>query len=107
MSKLKPLAGYVLIRPFEEEETTASGLVMPEKEKEKPAKGKVLAVGNYPKIPDTIKLPEQTWDSYFEQYPQVKEGDIVIFHRWSGQDIKEGQKEYKLVKFSDLMGVYE
>lgn len=37
----------------------------------------------------------------------VKKGDIVIFHRWSGQDVKEGQKEYKLVKFSDLMGVYE
>lgn len=43
--KLKPLAGYVLIEPFDEQETTTSGLVMPEKAKEKPEKGKVIEVG--------------------------------------------------------------
>lgn len=105
---LRPLAGYCLIEPLDEQETTASGLVMPEKAKEKPEKGKVIAVGDdlprfdagaiYDEL-DQAKIPN-------ERCP-VEIGDIVIFHRWSGQDVKEGQKEYKLVKFSDLMGVYK
>lgn len=97
MAKLKPLSGYVLIEALDEEETTASGLVMPEKAKEKPAKGKVISIGGILKEGDSIYYPPVGLSS----------GDIVIHHRWSGQDVKEGQKEYKLVKFSDLMGVYE
>ena len=104
--KLRPLAGYVLIEAIDEQETTASGLVMPEKAKEKPEKGKVIAVG--------LDLPHYEWGAFEgklarlanEKCP-VKVGDTAIFHRWSGQDVKEGQKEYKLVKFSDLMGVYK
>ncbi|MBI2022157.1 co-chaperone GroES [Candidatus Daviesbacteria bacterium] len=100
MAKLNPLAGYVLIEPLDEQETTASGLVMPEKAKEKPAKGKVIMCGEkYTDFSGAFETP-------FIQCP-VKVGDTVCFHRWSGQDIKEGQKEYKLVKFSDLMGIYE
>mgnify|MGYP001574130355 CR=1 FL=1 len=110
MAKLKPLAGYVLIEPIDDEEKTASGLIMPEKAKEKPAKGKVMAVGkpiiHYEvgriHIPGVIGGPD-----FPEEECPVKVGDTVIFHRWSGQDVKEGQKEYKLVKFSDLMAFYE
>ena len=121
--KLTPLAGYVLIEAIDEQETTASGLVMPEKAKEKPAKGKVIRVGDelkpnecpYCKInnsqsdymqdkfyPHSHENPDRNFIN-----PGIKVGDTVVFHRWSGQDVKEGQKEYKLVKFSDLMGVYE
>lgn len=106
MKQLKPLAGYVLIETLDEEETTASGLIMPEKAKEKPAKGKVIATGE-----DILGHVNIEGDTYFtlgyDQHCPVEEGDICIFHRWSGQDVKEGQKEYKLVKFSDLMGRYE
>ena len=104
MKQLKPLAGYVLMEPLEEEEMTESGLLLPEKAKEKPAKGKVIAIGEAEKqYLDHIKKDGTIiWDQ-----PQVKVGDIVVFHRWSGQDVKEGQKEYKLVQFKDLMGVYE
>lgn len=116
--KLKPLAGYVLIEPLDEDEVTASGLALPEKAKEKPAKGKVLEVGapkpryeagfatipgkmtgKYKDLEERVRLANED--------PQVKKGDKVVFHRWSGQDVKEGQKELKLVKFEDLMGVYE
>ena len=108
-TKLRPLAGYVLILPLDEEETTASGLVMPEKEKEKPAKGKVIAVGaDLPRFESGVTyIKELDRHKVANEMPQVKVGNIVIFHRWSGQDVKEGQKEYKLVKFSDLVGVYE
>ena len=99
MAELKPLAGYVLIEPFDEEETTAEGLIIPEKAKEKPSKGKVIAVGGSLKhyYGGVIQ---------FEESP-VAVDSIVQYHRWSGQDIKENQKEYRLVKFGDLMAVYE
>jgi len=95
--KLIPLAGYVLIEPIDDQETTASGLVMPEKAKEKPGKGKIIGKGVYMESKEYNLV---LWDS-------IHVGDIVIFHRWAGQDVKEGQKEYRLVKFADLMGVYE
>ena len=99
MTKLIPLAGYVLIEPLDEEETTASGLVMPEKEKEKPSKGRVVAVGS-PIV--HYGVPGEPT----EPCP-VKVDETVAYHRWSGQDLKEGQKEYKLVKFQDLMAIYK
>jgi len=97
---IKPLSGYVLIEPLDDEELTASGLALPERAKEKPAKGKVIKCGEkYTNFSSTFQTP-------FVDCP-VKDNDVVVFHRWSGQDVKDGQKEYKLVKFSDLMGVYE
>ena len=96
--KLKPLTGYCLIEPTDEEEKTVSGLVLPEKQKEKPSKGKIIAVGD----------PIVHYEGGKMQFEKclVDEGDIVQYHRWAGQDVKEGQKEYRLVKFADLMAVY-
>lgn len=108
MAKLIPLAGYVLVESLHDEEQTAEGLYLPEKAKDKPEKGKVIAVGKdlprfdsgatYDPITDRHKIPN-------EMSP-VKAGDVVVFHKWGAQSIKEGQKEYLLVKFSDLQGVY-
>lgn len=106
--KLRPLAGYVLIEPMDAEQTTASGLVMPDKGDEKPSKGVVVAVGG--KILHFEAGVEFLEDGHVQVPDEsclVKEGDTVIFHKWSGQDVKEGQKEYRLVQFKDLMGVYE
>ena len=108
--KLMPLAGYVLIEPIDEKETTASGLALPEKAQEKPERGKVIEVGEpfvhyeSPWAPTTSTV-EGISPSH--EYSPVKKGDIVVFHKWAGQDVREGNKEYKLVKFADLMGVYE
>ena len=104
---IKPLAGYVLIEPFEkDQEVTAGGLALPEKAKEKPAKGTIIEVGKdeyiYYMYPSGVPTPTSG-----ERPLQVKKGEIVVFHRWSGQDVKDGEKEYKLVKFSDIMGIYE
>jgi chaperonin GroES len=94
---IKPLPNYVLIEPADQEETTVSGLVLPDKVKEKPAKGKIIAKGNYMESKDYNLV---LWD-------MIKEGQNVVFNRWSGTTIKDGEKEYLLVRFTDLQGIYE
>lgn len=93
---LKPLAGYVLIKPQEAETKTSSGIILPESAQEKPAMGTVLAVGDEMVLENgkTIKSP-------------VKVGDVVYFKKWGGDDIKIDGKELKLVKFDDLMAILE
>lgn len=92
-----PLAGYILIEPLESEETSASGLVMPESAKDKPSKGKVLEIG--PNLKQG--LMEGAYDC------SVKKDQVVVFKKWGGQDITEEDKELKLVKFDEIMGFYE
>ena len=107
--KISPLSGYVLIEPIKDQDITSSGLALPEKAQDKPEKGKVISVGA-PKLEEPadyfgpIKLKESK-----VSFPPfgLKGGDVVIFHKWSGQDVKDGDKEYKLVKFADLMAIYE
>ena len=96
-----PLAGYILIEPLESEETSASGLVMPESAQDKPSKGKVLEIG------DPIELIEPSNWVLTKTVAKVKKGQVVVFKKWGGQDITEGDKELKLVKFDEVMGVYE
>lgn len=103
---IRPLPGYVLIEPLDDEEVTSSGLALPEKAKEKPAKGKLLAIGKESFIENLYPSGVPTPTKFYRVIDEIRIGDIVIFNRWSGQDIKDGQKEYKLVKFSDLMGIY-
>lgn len=92
---VKPLPGYLLIEPSSAEIQTASGIYLPETAQEKPAQGKVLAVG----------------DSYLEAGKEisspVKIGDTVIFKKWGGDEVRIKGDEYKLVKFDDLMAVLE
>ena len=113
MAKIRPLAGYCLILPInKEEQYTASGMLLPEKAKEKPMKGKVIGVGSpiihyENRIPEAIKKLNTDLYSLEEEYCQVKEGDTVIFYRWGGQTIREGDKEYLLVKFSDIQAIYD
>jgi chaperonin GroES len=92
---IKPLSGYALIEPEEAEEVTASGIVLPDTAKERPAQGKVLAVGA------PIKHPEH------EVKAEFKIGDRVLYKKWGGDEIKIQSIEYKLVKFEDVMAVIE
>ena len=92
---IKPLSGYALIEPQEAEEITASGIVLPDTAQEKPAQGKVIAVGG------PIKHPEH------EEKAQFNVGDIVLYKKWGGDEIKIEGKELKLVKFEDVMAIVE
>ncbi len=93
---LKPLAGYVLVLPSQAETKTASGILLPDSAKEQPAQGEVVAIGDDIFLDPVriIKCP-------------VKLGDKVVYKKWGGDELKLSGVEYKLVKFEDLMGVFE
>jgi chaperonin GroES len=91
MSKLniKPLADRVLVEPAPAEEKTASGLIIPDTAKEKPQRGKIVAVG-------TGKKDEPL---------TVKEGDSVLYGKYSGTEITIEGKEYLIMRESDIFAV--
>lgn len=93
--KIKPLAGYALIEPQEAEEVTASGIVLPDSAQEKPQQGKVVSVGG------------SAWVEGKEVKAEFKAGDLVLYKKWGGDEIKIGGKEMKLVKFEDVMAIVE
>src|SRR3989344_4263980 len=96
MSNIKPLADYILIEPLQKENTLPSGIVIPDTVKEKPQEGKVVAHG-----------PGRTDDNGKSISMHVKVGDIVMFKKWGGTEIKVDGKELLLVKEEDVLAVVE
>ena len=93
---LKPLGSRVVIEPLEQEEVTAGGIVLPETAKEKPQKGKVLAVGPGERDEDGKRIPMD-----------VEEGDTVLFAKYAGTEIKVESKKVLILRESDIMAVIE
>ena len=91
---IKPLGERVVIEVAESDVTTASGIVLPDTAKEKPQKGKVVAVG-------TGKLLESGQHAAME----VKVGDGVVFSKYSGSEIKVDDKDYLIVRESDILAI--
>ena len=92
--KFRPLHDRVLIESLESEEKTAGGIIIPDTAKEKPQEGKIIAVGPGAKSEDGKTIPMD-----------VKVGDLVLFGKWSGTEVKVDGKEYSIMKESDIMGV--
>ncbi len=93
---LEPLDDRIVVKPGEEEETTISGIVIPDTAKEKPQEGTVLAVG-----PGRI-------DDKGNRVPlDVKVGDRVLFGKWSGTEVRIDGQDLLIMKESDIMGVVE
>jgi chaperonin GroES len=91
--KLKPLGDRLIVRAIEEEETTASGIVLPDTAKEKPQKGKVLAVGDG-------KINEETGN----RMPlDVEVGDEVLYSKYGGTEIKVDGEELLVLRESDVL----
>jgi len=90
--KLKPLGDRLIIKPVEEEETTASGLVLPETAKEKPQKGTVVAVGDGAIADDGTRRPLD-----------VAEGDEVLYSKYGGTDITVEGEELLVLRESDIL----
>ena len=88
--------GYCLVEPSNAETQTKSGIYLPETAQEKPAQGTVLSIGE-----DLILESGKVVSA------PVKVGDIVIYKKWGGDEIKVDGKELKLVKFDDLMAIME
>ena len=93
--KLKPLGDRLLVRPVEEEEMTASGIVLPDTAKEKPQKGKVLAVGDG-KLDDGKRIPLD-----------VSEGDEVLYSKYGGTDITVDGEDLLVLRESDVLAKVE
>ncbi len=94
--KLRPLGDRVWVEPIEQEQTTASGIVLPETAKEKPMEGKVLAVG--PGVRD---------DKGERQPLDVKVGDRVLFAKYSGTEIKQEGTKYLIMRESDILAIVD
>jgi chaperonin GroES len=90
----KPLGGRVLIEAIEQEEITAGGIVLPETAKEKPQQGKVLAAG-----------PGDRNDKGERIAMDLKAGDIVLFAKYSGTEVKIDGKKLLILRESDVLGI--
>jgi chaperonin GroES len=94
--KLTPLHDRVLVRRLDEETKTAGGIIIPDSAKEKPTKGEVVAVGKGARDENGKIIPLD-----------VKEGDIVLFAKWGGTEIKVDGKELLIMKESDILAIVE
>jgi len=92
--KFRPLHDRVLIKVLDSEEKTTGGIIIPDTAKEKPQEGEVVAVGPGAKSEDGKISPMD-----------VKVGDIVLFGKWSGTEVKNNGIEYSIMKESDIMGI--
>lgn len=90
--KLKPLADRVVVRPIERETVSKGGIVLPDTAKEKPQEGEVMAVGQGRLSEDGKRLPMD-----------VKVGDIVIYAKYGGTEIKINDEELMILRESDIL----
>ena len=94
---IKPLGDRIVIKRFEAAEKTAGGIVLPDSAKDKPQKGKVLAVGPGKLSKEGKRTPLT-----------VKEGDVVLFTNWAGDEFKKGQGDnVLLMREEDVLAVLE
>ncbi|KTD53071.1 co-chaperonin GroES [Legionella quinlivanii] len=94
--KIRPLHDRVVVQRMEEERTTAGGIVIPDSATEKPIRGKVLAVG-----------PGKNLDNGDVRALAVKVGDVVLFGKYSGTEVKIDGQEMVVMREDDIMGVIE
>jgi chaperonin GroES len=90
----RPLHDRVLVRRVEAEEKTAGGIIIPDSAKEKPAEGEVVSVGEGTRDDDGDRIPLD-----------VKEGDRILFGKWSGSEVTIDGEELLIMKESDILGI--
>jgi chaperonin GroES len=94
---IKPLEDRIVVKPLDAEQTTASGLVIPDTAKEKPQEGEVLAVG-----------PGRVSDEGEKRIPlDVKVGDTVLYSKYGGTEVKYGGEEYLILSARDVLAIIE
>ena len=92
--KFKPLHDRVLVQRVESEEKTAGGIIIPDTAQEKPMHGTIVAVGSGGRDDSGKLVPLD-----------VKEGDTVLFGKWSGTEVKVDGTDYLIMKETDIMGI--
>ncbi len=94
--KLRPLQDRILVQRVEEETTTKGGIIIPDTAKEKPAEGKVVAVGNGKVADDGTRIALE-----------IKEGDTILFGKYAGTEVKIEGEEHLIMREDDVLGVIE
>jgi chaperonin GroES len=94
--KFKPLHDRVVVKPLELDTKTAGGIIIPDSAQEKPMQGKVVGVG-----------PGNRGDDGDLQAMDVKVGDVVLYGKWSGTEIKIAGDDVLIMRESDIMGVID
>lgn len=94
--KLKPLSDRLVVEPKEQEGKTASGIILPETAKEKPQEGTVLATG-----------PGRIDDAGKRIAMDIRTGDVVLFPRYGGTEIKMDDRKLLIIKESDILAIVE
>ncbi len=92
MVKFKPLGERLVIQPTEQEQTTPSGIILPDTAKEKPQKGEVVAVGAGRVTDEGNHVPME-----------LKVGDQIIYSKYAGTEYKDGDQEYLILRESDVL----
>jgi chaperonin GroES len=92
--KLRPLQDRILVQRVAEETTTKGGIIIPDTAKEKPAEGKVVAVGNGKLGEDGKRVPLD-----------IKAGDRILFGKYAGTEVKIEGEEYLIMREDDVLGV--
>lgn len=93
---IKPLADKIVIKVIEDNEQTSGGIFIPDSAKEKSQKGEVVAIGK-----------GKTLDSGEREPIDVKAGDVVLFAKYSGTDVKLGNETLKIISIKDVLGIIE
>jgi len=94
--KIRPLDDRIVVEPLEAEEKTAGGIVLPDTAKEKPQKGKIIAVGQGRLLDDGARAPLS-----------VKKGDMVLYAKYGGTEIQVEGKDLLIMKESDVLAKVE
>jgi chaperonin GroES len=94
--KLRPLNDRILVKRVEEETKTKGGIIIPDTAKEKPAEGKIVAVGVGALNPDGVRVPLE-----------VKVGDRILFGKYGGQEIKVEGEEYMIMSEQEVLCIIE
>ena len=92
--KIKPLHDRVIVKRIEEEEKTKGGIIIPDSAKEKPAEGKIVAVGDGKVLEDGSRQPLE-----------VKEGDRVLFGKYAGTEVKINGEEHLIMREDDIIAI--
>ena len=104
--KIKPLPCYFLVEPIEDDQTSAGGVYLPETSKDKPMKGKVVAM-------NPLASSKDPQVKYFlvggEKIvaPELQVGKTVFYKKWTNQEVQHEGKEYLLIHFNELLAIIE
>jgi chaperonin GroES len=94
MANIQPLQDRVLVRRFQSEEKTASGIIIPDSAKEKPQEGEVIAVG-----------PGKVLDSGTRLTLTVKAGDKILFGKYAGSEVRHNNEDFLIMREDDILGI--